>query len=190
VRPLLRRRARHATRQHVFEEYATGRFTKQQVLEQARAWGLTNRRNRPLTSQAIGVLLRNPLYAGIVDVPAYGVRAKRGDFEPLISEELFYRVQSVRCSESGCEWRAQASLDAEIRVHVLDNPKAKNSAESIIRHEARHVDYALGVVKSRVKAAEALESRRFSSKFMCVVACAGWVLGTYSAFIFDPTHNK
>ena len=79
----------------VFEEYATGRFTKQQVLEQTRAWGLTNRRNRPLTSQAIGVLLSNQLYAGIVDVPEYGVRAKRGDFEPLISEELFYRVQSV-----------------------------------------------------------------------------------------------
>ena len=50
----------------VFEEYATGRFTKQQVLEQAWAWGLTNRRNRPLTSQAIGTLLRNRLYAGIV----------------------------------------------------------------------------------------------------------------------------
>ena len=79
----------------VFEEYATGRFTKQQVLEQAWAWGLTNRRNRPLTSQAIGTLLRNRLYAGIVDVSEYGVRAKRGDFEPLISEELFYRVQSV-----------------------------------------------------------------------------------------------
>jgi len=78
-----------------FEEYATGRFTKQQVLEQARAWGLTNRRNRPLTSQAIGVLLSNQLYAGIVDVPEYGVRAKRGDFEPLISEDLFYQVQSV-----------------------------------------------------------------------------------------------
>jgi site-specific DNA recombinase len=40
-----------------FEEYATGRFTKQQLLEQLRAWGLTNRRGRPLTSQAIGVLL-------------------------------------------------------------------------------------------------------------------------------------
>jgi hypothetical protein len=79
----------------VFEEYATGRFTKQQVLEQARAWGLTNRRNRPLTSQAIGVLLRNQLYAGIVNVPEYGVRGKRGDFEPLVSEELFYRVQAI-----------------------------------------------------------------------------------------------
>ena len=33
------------------------------------AWGLTNRRGKPLTSQAIGVLLRNQLYAGIVDVP-------------------------------------------------------------------------------------------------------------------------
>jgi site-specific DNA recombinase len=45
----------------VFEAYATGRFTKQQVLEQARVWGLTNRRNRPLTSQAIGTAAQSPL---------------------------------------------------------------------------------------------------------------------------------
>jgi site-specific DNA recombinase len=78
-----------------FEEYASGRHTKEQLLKKARIWGLTNRRGRPLTSQAIGVLLRNQLYAGIVDVPEYGVRGKRGDFEPLISEELFYRVQAI-----------------------------------------------------------------------------------------------
>lgn len=79
----------------VFEEYAIERFTKQQVLERSRTWGLTNRRGRPLTSQAIGVLLRNELYAGVVDVTEYGVHGKRGDFEPLISEGLFYRVQAV-----------------------------------------------------------------------------------------------
>ena len=78
-----------------FGECATGRFTKQQILKQSRAWGLTNRRGRPLTSQAIGVLLRNQLYAGTVDVTEYGVRGKRGDFEPLISEDLFFRVQAV-----------------------------------------------------------------------------------------------
>ena len=78
-----------------FEEYTTGRHTKEQLLKQTSSWGLTNRRGRPLTSQAIGMLLRNRLYAGIVDVPEYGVRAKRGDFEPLISEDLFYRVQAV-----------------------------------------------------------------------------------------------
>ena len=69
-----------------FEEYATGRFTKEQLLKQTKAWGLTNRRGRPLSSQAIGMLLRNQLYAGIVNAPEYGVRGKRGDFEPLISE--------------------------------------------------------------------------------------------------------
>jgi hypothetical protein len=78
-----------------FEDYASGRFTKEQLLRQARAWGLTNRRGKPLTSQAIGVLLRNQLYAGVVDVREYGVCGKRGDFEPLISEELFYRVQAI-----------------------------------------------------------------------------------------------
>ena len=40
-------------------------------------------------------MLRNQLYAGIVDVPEYGVRNKRGDFEPLISEDLFQRAQAV-----------------------------------------------------------------------------------------------
>src|SRR5436190_22474081 len=30
-----------------FEEYATGRFTKEQLLKQTRGWGLTNRRDRP-----------------------------------------------------------------------------------------------------------------------------------------------
>jgi hypothetical protein len=39
----------------------------------------------------MGMLPRNRLYAGIVDVAEYGVRGKRGDFEPLISEDLFYR---------------------------------------------------------------------------------------------------
>ena len=80
-----------------FEDYATGQYTKERLLKRARMWGLTNRRGKPLTLQAIGVLLRNQLYAGIVDVPEYGVRAKRGDFEPLISEDLFYRAQAVLC---------------------------------------------------------------------------------------------
>jgi site-specific DNA recombinase len=84
----------------VFEEYATGRFNKQQLLQQATAWGLRNRRGAPLSSQAIGALLRNQLYAGIVDVPEYGVRNKRGDFDPLVSEETFFRAQAVLSGRS------------------------------------------------------------------------------------------
>jgi site-specific DNA recombinase len=65
------------------------------MLERVTADGLLNRRNRPLSSQAIGMLLRNQLYAGIIDVPEYGVRDKRGDFEPIVTEDLFQRAQAV-----------------------------------------------------------------------------------------------
>jgi site-specific DNA recombinase len=78
-----------------FEDYASGRFNKQQILERVTAEGLRNRRNQPLSSQAIGMLLRNELYAGIIDVPEYAVRDRRGDFEPIITEDLFQRAQAV-----------------------------------------------------------------------------------------------
>ena len=89
-----------------FEDYATGRFSKQQILERATTAGLRNRRNQRISSQAIGMLLRNPLYAGIIDVAEYGVRDRRGDFEPLVARELFYRAQAVlsgRAAQRGAE---------------------------------------------------------------------------------------
>ncbi len=41
------------------------------------------------------MLLRNRLYIGIIDVPEFGVRDQRGDFEPLIGEAIFYKAQAV-----------------------------------------------------------------------------------------------
>ncbi|MGE0706297.1 MAG: recombinase family protein, partial [Vicinamibacterales bacterium] len=108
--PLIRR---------AFEEYATGRFTKQQLLKQVRSWGLTNRRGKPLTSQAIGVLLRNQVYAGIVDVPEFGVRSRRGDFEPLVPEDLFYRVQAILSGRApSTAPRQRAHPDFPLRAFV------------------------------------------------------------------------
>jgi len=52
-----------------FEDYSRGRYSKEQLLKRIRTWGLENRRGRPLTAQAVGMLLRNSLYAGIVNVP-------------------------------------------------------------------------------------------------------------------------
>lgn len=79
----------------LFKQYATGTYTKQEILQKATQGGLTNRRGQPLSSQAIGMLLRNRLYIGIIDVPECGVRDQRGDFEPLISEAIFYKAQAV-----------------------------------------------------------------------------------------------
>ena len=69
--------------------------TKREILQKATQWRLTNRRGQPLSSQAIGMLLRNRPYIGIIDVPDFGVRDQRGDFDPLISEEIFYKAQAV-----------------------------------------------------------------------------------------------
>ena len=74
---------RAAIVRRLFKQYATGTYTKQEILQKATQWGLTNRRGEPLTSQAIGMLLRNRLYIGLIDVPDFGVRDQRGDFEPV-----------------------------------------------------------------------------------------------------------
>ena len=76
-----------------FEAFATGRFTKKEVLSEITRLGLRTRRGLKVSPQAFDVMLKNRVYIGILDVPDYGVHGRRGDFEPLISEELFYRVQ-------------------------------------------------------------------------------------------------
>jgi hypothetical protein len=143
-----------------FEEYATGRFTKEQLLKQARAWGLTNRRGRPLTSQAIGMLLRNQLYAGIVDVAEYGVRGKRGDFEPLVSEELFYRVQAVLSGRApNTAPRKWADPDFPLRGFVrchscgrgLTGSWSKGRSEYYAYYHCRPGCRALNVTKAKLE---------------------------------------
>ena len=64
-----RSRAR-GDRSQTVQQYATGTYTKQVILQKATQWGLTNRRGEPLTSQVIGMLLRNRLrlYTGLIDV--------------------------------------------------------------------------------------------------------------------------
>ena len=39
-------------------------------------------------------MMRNPIYAGKVESPDYGV-STRGSFEPLVDEATFYRAQGV-----------------------------------------------------------------------------------------------
>jgi site-specific DNA recombinase len=78
----------------MFEEFATGRFTKQEVLARINERGLRTRRGLVLSPQSFGQMLRNTIYIGFIESPDYGV-STRGDFEPLVSEQTFYRAQAV-----------------------------------------------------------------------------------------------
>lgn len=75
----------------MFEDFATGRFTKQEVLARVSERGLRTRRGLVLSPQSFGQMLRNTIYIGLIESPDYGV-STRGDFEPLVSRQTFYRA--------------------------------------------------------------------------------------------------
>jgi site-specific DNA recombinase len=77
-----------------FEEFATGRYTKDDVRKRVIELGLMTRRGRPAPAQTFDAMLRNRVYIGRIEVPDYGV-STRGDFEPLITESIFFRVQAI-----------------------------------------------------------------------------------------------
>ena len=77
-----------------FEEFATGRFTKEEVLDKITRLGFRTRKGLTLNPQSFGRMLTNRLYAGLIHVPEFDV-SRRGDFEPLVSEDTFYRVQAI-----------------------------------------------------------------------------------------------
>ena len=83
--PLIRR---------AFQDFATGRFTKDEVLRNINALGLKTRRGQPLPAQTFDSMLRNRAYIAQIDVSDFGI-STRGDFEPLVTEKLFYRVQAI-----------------------------------------------------------------------------------------------
>jgi len=94
-----------------FQEFATGRFTKDEVLKNVNALGLRTKRGRPVPSQTFDALLRNRVYIGQSDVPDFSV-STRGDFEPLVTERIFFRVQAILATKS------QRRGNATIRISL------------------------------------------------------------------------
>jgi len=76
-----------------FEELG-GHRSRPEVLRLVTALGLTTRSGKPLSAQSFAVLLRNRLYTGWMEVPKWSVSA-RGDFEALVPDPLFRRVQRL-----------------------------------------------------------------------------------------------
>lgn len=90
----------------MFEDFASGRFTKQEVLARVTERGLRTRRGLVVSPQSVGQMLRCTVYIGRIESAEFGV-STRGDFEPLISEQTFYRAQAVS------EGRAHVSAPRE-----------------------------------------------------------------------------
>ena len=80
-----------------FEQYALGNWAIRQLVDALNAQGLRSRASRKLTAKPLTIsgvhhMLRNPYYMGVV--PYRGVYHE-GKHEPLVSVELWLRVQDV-----------------------------------------------------------------------------------------------
>jgi site-specific DNA recombinase len=80
--------------QKAFQLYGGGAETRAGVLRQVARLGLTTQGGKQLTAQSFENLLRNPIYAGWVVIPAWNIK-ERGSFEALVSDDLFERVQDI-----------------------------------------------------------------------------------------------
>ena len=80
--------------QKAFELYGRGTESRASVLRDVTRLGLTTQNGKKLTAQSFENMLRNPIYAGWVVIPAWNLK-ERGSFSPLVPEELFERVQDI-----------------------------------------------------------------------------------------------
>ncbi len=85
----------------LFERYAGGQETDRSLAAWLNAKGARSAKGRPFTRDTVRELLLNSAYCGYVGGLRSKDRSVRGLHEPIVSEELFDRVQEVRT------WRAR-----------------------------------------------------------------------------------
>jgi hypothetical protein len=62
-------------------------------------------------------MMRNPIYAGPVESPDYGV-STNGDFEPLVDEATFYRASGTRTIRPVFDLITPALAPRLLRLHA------------------------------------------------------------------------
>ncbi len=82
-----------------FELVASGKAASD-ALADVNSLGLKTISGRAVSIKTAMKWLRRPLYCGIIDYPKWGISSVKGDFQPIISEELFRRVQDVLAGRS------------------------------------------------------------------------------------------
>ena len=78
----------------LFELVATRQHRPSDALNEVTALGLKTRTGKRIPPETLAHILRNPIYCGIVESKTWGISVQ-GDFEPLVSRDLFDQVQQV-----------------------------------------------------------------------------------------------
>jgi DNA invertase Pin-like site-specific DNA recombinase len=78
---------------NIFEWYSTGEYSLAEVTKMAKAAGMVFRKSgSPVPKGTVAKILHNRIYTGDFD---FGGKTYRGRYEPIITRELWHRVQQV-----------------------------------------------------------------------------------------------
>ncbi len=80
--------------QETFDLYGAGKFPLMELADYMYERGLRNRRGGPVTVNGISTILNNPFYVGVMRIKKTG-QDFSGNHEPLVSRDLFERVQAL-----------------------------------------------------------------------------------------------
>ncbi len=78
-----------------FELFASGGYSQREVLQNLTARGLRTHNDTKVSLQTWNSVLTNPTYAAWVEADMAGPQPVRGNWEPLVSQETFDRVQAI-----------------------------------------------------------------------------------------------
>jgi site-specific DNA recombinase len=81
--------------QKAWQEYATGAYTKAEILRLLKARGMRTKNGEPISKQSVDNMLRDPFYAGIIQDPWSKGEDHLGQHIPLVSKETFAQIQEV-----------------------------------------------------------------------------------------------
>jgi site-specific DNA recombinase len=85
-----------------FELYAEGSYTRPELLQALTSLGLRSRNGNALSVQSLHNPLRNPIYMGRIRSAGWESEYE-GDFQPIVPESLFLRVQARLSSKTTSE---------------------------------------------------------------------------------------
>jgi site-specific DNA recombinase len=94
----------------LFELIASRQFQPSEALSTVTALGLRTNKGEKIGAESFAHLLRNPVYHGIVESKKWGISV-RGDFEPIVSPELFDQVQQVLAGKAAITAPRPANRD-------------------------------------------------------------------------------
>lgn len=99
-----------------FEEWAKGTYTYRSLAGYLHERGFRSRSGKKIYPQGIEKILRRELYFG--QIKAFGMEVK-GNFEPIVSEELFWRCQPDRHRKVSVTKRQAQNPRFPLKKHVV-----------------------------------------------------------------------